>query len=136
MDANYAGRGIGVCPEWAGSFDRFIEDVGRRPSADYSIDRIENDRGYEPGNVRWSLAVEQQRNKRNNRKLTAFGQTKCMSAWAEEIGVSPGTIFGRLSRGWSVEKAVSTRRLAGRVRVSRTDLFQSANLVGIMGMSL
>lgn len=125
-----------VCLGWRESFDRFLADVGPRPSPDHSIDRIDNDKGYEPGNVRWATWTEQARNKGNNKRLTAFGQTKCMSEWAAELGIAPATIFGRLARGWSVEKAVSTKRLAGRRRLRKDERFRSVDLVGIMGMGL
>jgi len=59
----YGGRGIAVCDEWRNSFPAFLAHVGRKPSPQHSIDRIENDRGYEPGNVRWATAKEQTANR-------------------------------------------------------------------------
>jgi hypothetical protein len=76
--SDYGGRGITVCQEWIESFETFLNDVGERPfdppdwtgkTAFYSIDRIDNDRGYEPGNVRWATPAEQQLNKRSARRL-------------------------------------------------------------------
>lgn len=64
---NYGGRGITVCTEWRSDFTAFLACVGPRPSASHSIDRIDNDRGYEPGNVRWVLPAEQARNKRTTK---------------------------------------------------------------------
>lgn len=61
---DYVGRGIDVCPQWRDDFVRFLADVGRRPSSRHSLDRINNDRGYEPGNVRWATKSEQNRNTR------------------------------------------------------------------------
>jgi len=64
---DYGGRGITVCPEWRLSFQAFYEHIGPRPAPDLSVDRIDNDRGYEPGNVRWATRKEQANNKRKRR---------------------------------------------------------------------
>lgn len=60
---DYGGRGITVCDQWA-AYETFLRDVGRRPGPDYSIDRIDNDGNYEPGNVRWATRSQQQLNQR------------------------------------------------------------------------
>jgi hypothetical protein len=63
---NYGGRGITMCAEWVHDFAAFFAHIGPRPSTAYSIDRIDNDRGYEPGNVRWATRSQQNKNQRHS----------------------------------------------------------------------
>lgn len=109
---NYGGRGIQVCSRWAGKgtgFHNFLEDMGEVPSPQHSLDRIDPDGNYEPGNVKWSTSKEQARNRRNNRVITAFGRTQCLAAWAEEVGLSRSTVSLRLLKGWSPERALTRK---------------------------
>jgi hypothetical protein len=105
----YGGRGIAVCPRWLGpgGFDRFFQDLGPRPFPRASINRLDNDGHYEPGNVVWADQRTQTRNKRNNHRLTHVGRTMALSAWAEKLGMLPGTLSRRLLKGWSVEDALT-----------------------------
>lgn len=102
----YGGRGIKVCSRWRRNYSRFLEDMGRRPSAQHSLDRIDNDKGYSPENCRWATKREQNINKRDVRLLTIDGITKCVTEWSETSGIPKGSIFNRLRRGWPVKDAV------------------------------
>lgn len=104
----YGGRGVTVCDRWRGEhgITNFIADMGRRPDG-LTIDRIDTNGPYSPDNCRWASRSEQQRNRRCNKLITAFGKTQCLAAWAEETGLRFGLIYWRLSAGWSPERAVS-----------------------------
>jgi hypothetical protein len=106
----YGGRGIKVCERWKASFEAFLEDMGHPPTPNHSIDRIDHNGDYEPGNCRWSDALEQANNKRNNRVYTFAGKTMSVSMWARELGISPYTLFTRL-KTWPVERALTTPKL-------------------------
>ena len=102
----YGGRGIRVCNRWRESFSNFLADMGRRPGEGYSLDRINNDGDYEPGNCRWATQKEQMRNQRNNRKITVDGVTKTLVEWSEESGLGWKTIEYRVRVGWPSKRAV------------------------------
>lgn len=95
--SRWAGRGIQFR---FSSLEHFLSVVGRRPSAKHSLDRIDNEGHYEPGNVRWATISEQNRNTRANRILTVNGKSQCVAAWAENLGVNPSSLYSRVSKGW------------------------------------
>lgn len=104
---NYTKRGITVCERW-NKYENFLEDMGRSPSPDHSIDRIDNNLGYFPENCRWATLEEQANNKRNTIFLSLNGVRKCVSDWARDLELSPGLIKGRLLSGWSDKDALTT----------------------------
>lgn len=108
----YGGRGIKMFPEWEKDFLKFKEYVdsvlGERPGDRYSLDRIDNDKDYEPGNIRWASPKEQARNKSSNRLITFEGETLCLTDWARRIGISSTALRQRIKLGWSIEKALKT----------------------------
>ena len=108
---DYGGRGIRVCERWSGEngFQHFLADMGRKPSKSHSIDRIDVNGNYCPENCRWATAKEQARNRTTTRLITHNGQTKCVTEWADELGIGYETLRVRLKRGWSVERALSKK---------------------------
>jgi hypothetical protein len=101
----YGGRGIVVCERWK-SPENFVADMGPKPTAQHSIDRIDVNGNYEPSNCRWATSKQQCRNKRNNLLLTSGGLTLSLSEWAERTGLSRQMIFHRKRVGWSDSDAV------------------------------
>ncbi len=107
----YGGRGITVCDRW-GDFRNFLADMGKKPSKLHSIERVNRNGNYEPGNCIWATQFTQQRNRSTNRILSFNGVSKTMTDFANEFGLSMGALWMRLERGWSVSDAL-TRPLRG-----------------------
>jgi hypothetical protein len=101
----YGAIGRTVCKRWR-NFETFLADMGECPPR-YSIDRIDNSKGYEPGNCRWATANEQARNMGTNHVIAAHGQSMILTDWAARLGVSPSTISQRLKAGWPEKLAVT-----------------------------
>lgn len=95
----YGGRGILMCDEWRGDFAAFFADMGPRPSPTHSVDRIDNNKGYEPGNCRWATPTQQARNTRRTRYVAADGIIGKLPEVAERLNISPGTLKARAKRG-------------------------------------
>lgn len=106
-DKRYIDKGIKICDRWLESFENFLEDMGVCPDDKYSVDRIENDKGYYKENCRWASRSEQQRNKTDTRMITFNGKTQAAADWADELGMRVNTIKNRLDRGWSVERTLT-----------------------------
>ena len=105
---DYGGRGIYMCEEW-NDFSAFEKWALANGYSDWlTLDRIDVNGPYSPKNCRWANAKEQQRNRRNNVLLSLDNNIQCMSAWAEETGISTKVIHWRLSHGWTVEDALTT----------------------------
>ena len=102
----YGGRGITFSSKFD-SFAVFIEEVGPRP-AGFQLERVDNSKGYEPGNVRWASRQRQCNNRRTNHVLAMNGRSQSISDWGRELGIRPLTIQARIASGWSAEKALTT----------------------------
>ncbi len=102
----YGGRGIVMDPAWADSFSTFREAVGRRPSRRHTLERLNNNRGYIPGNVKWATKKQQNRNLSSNRIVNYRGTDYVLADLAEQMGMSRKRLQGRLDAGFTVEDAV------------------------------
>jgi len=121
---DYGGRGIFVCDEWRGKdgFRNFLDHIGPKQNSTWSLDRIDNNKGYEPGNVRWVDRSTQQLNRRVVKKskktkeakprkahsprsdsmiITIGNESLTIKAWGQKMGLNPRTIYSRLVRGKS-----------------------------------
>lgn len=103
---NYAARGIRVCERWQ-IFANFLADMGRKPHPSYSIDRINVNGHYEPGNCRWADQKTQARNTRTNRIIEYQGVRGPIAAVAEHFGLKGSRVNDRLAKGWTIERALS-----------------------------
>ena len=105
---HYGARGILVDPRWHGpeGFKHFEKCLGQPPVGG-TLERINNEGPYAPENCRWATRTEQAHNKRNNRNVTANGQTKTMTEWARDLGCSPAAILYRIKNGMSEQDAVT-----------------------------
>lgn len=103
----YGGRGIAVCQRWS-EYQNFLDDMGRKPSKQYSLERENNDGNYEPANCKWATKSEQTR----NRSVTVFvehaGRRMLVQDWAKELGMPYTTLYSRLRNGWSIDRAFNT----------------------------
>lgn len=113
-DHLYGGRGISVCNRWF-KFENFIADMGKRPSPQHSIDRINNDGNYEPNNCRWATSKEQARNRSQNILVLLDGKEVCLIEAVEKLKPPRDydLIVSRLAKGWPLDKAMFLPKMAG-----------------------
>lgn len=102
----YGGRGIKVCSRWS-DYAAFIADMGPRPSPRHSIDRIDNDRGYEPGNCRWATPAEQSRNTSRNIWVEIDGERLVLKDACARVGSDYHLARGRIKAGWDPLRAMT-----------------------------
>ncbi len=106
--ADYGGRGIKVCERWQ-HFANFLADMGPRPSPHHQLDRFPDNNGdYRPGNCRWVVSRQNNRNRRDNHRIMFDGKNLCLAEWSELTGISRHAIVGRLTRGWSIKATLTT----------------------------
>lgn len=105
---NYGGRGIEMCPRWRDDFTAFIADMGPRPHGG-SLDRIDNDGPYAPGNCRWATRQQQNSNQRRSRLVIYKGERLTVAEASRRAGVDAFSVYSRLNRGWTVERALGVQ---------------------------
>jgi hypothetical protein len=110
--ADYGGRGIRVCERWQKSYAAFVEDMGPRPDG-FTLDRVDNDGNYEPGNCRWASRSDQQRNRRIAEFVTIDGASHRLIDLVEKSGLNAESVRKRVRRGLSYDQVVSPIRVSG-----------------------
>lgn len=110
--SRYGGRGIKVCDAWANSFTAFWSDMGTSYQPGLTIDRIDNNGNYEPGNCRWATVKEQGNNARHNVIVVTPSGSLTLMQTSERYGVEYHKLRMRLQRGWPVERALNLESTA------------------------
>lgn len=105
---DYGGRGIILCNEWKEYLPFYNWAMANGYQENLTIERIENNGNYEPGNCKWIPQSEQGKNTRANKIITYNEQSKPLCTWAKELGIKYDVLQLRLSRGWSIERAFNT----------------------------
>lgn len=103
---HYGGRGITICDRWM-DFELFYKDMGDPPSR-MTLERINTNGNYEPGNCKWATQREQANNKRNNVILSYRGTNLTISQWARRLGIRKDTLRYRILHGWTIQRAFAT----------------------------
>lgn len=113
--AGYGGRGITICAAWR-NFDSFLADMGERPIG-MTLERKDTNGNYEPDNCCWATHTAQARNRRSNRQVTCWGETKTIVEWSEDSRCVPShvTLRKRVEMGWTALDAI-TRQVAAHTR--------------------
>lgn len=104
---HYGGRGIYVCDEWRIDFMAFYGDMAAGYQKGLQLDRIDVDGPYRKDNCRWATAIENGRNKRDTIYITAFGQTKPLVQWAEDLNIKRYCLYKRYYKGKRGESLLS-----------------------------
>lgn len=116
---HYGGKGITICKRWRDSYANFIEDMGTRPKQtkprQYSIERVNPDKGYYPSNCKWATYTEQANNRSNNTRITFEGENLTLAQWSRKTGIRYGLLLRRISDGNSVDRVLTVGRIQKRV---------------------
>jgi hypothetical protein len=102
----YGGRGIQMCDRWRDSFEAFLQDMGPKPTRLHTIDRLDTNGNYEPGNCRWATRAEQNRNTRRTRLYEINGERLCLTDWCARARLARSTVRKRLAKGQLIQTAL------------------------------
>ena len=103
---DYGGRGITVCERWKNSFVNFLNDMGLKPYINYSLERVDNNRNYNPANCKWASKSEQSKNRRARKTATIYkGETSTQAS--KRLGGGRSMVKQRLNNGWPKSEAFS-----------------------------
>lgn len=114
---DYGGRGITMCDRWRDSFPAFLIDMGPCPRG-HSVERIDVNGHYEPGNCRWASRFDQANNTRVNHVVSFNGRVQTIAQWERDLDFKPGTLKRRLLLGWPIHRAMTEplRQWPGRMK--------------------
>lgn len=107
---SYGARGIKICPEWLDNYEAFRDYVTKLPNYNvrgYSIDRIDVNGDYKPGNIRWADTDTQANNKRDNHLMELKGEILTAKQWSNRLGIKYSTIMNRIRMDWSDEEVLT-----------------------------
>jgi len=107
--AHYGGRGITICERWKNSFKNFLEDMGEKPDSNYSIERINNDKGYSRENCKWATTKEQLFNRTNTLRYLYKGKNLTLKDWSKETGIKYQTLLRRSYSNWPIDMLLTTK---------------------------
>lgn len=102
---NYLGRGVQMSPEWQDDFFAFEAAVGARPSPEHTLDRVDNDKGYFPGNVRWAMKKTQGNNRHDNVTIHMQGETRTLAEWIDFLGLDSVVVRNKWNNLFSDARA-------------------------------
>jgi hypothetical protein len=105
----YGAVGITVCDRWM-KFINFFEDMGKKPSPLYTIDRIKSNIGYEPGNCKWATKKEQSLNLCHTKVIQIGNERDSIAGWCKKAGISRVTYLCRVRQGWLQTEALTAKK--------------------------
>lgn len=123
---DYGGRGITICEEWRNSYEAFLADIGVAPNKSLSIDRINNNGNYEPGNCRWATRLEQIRNRRKAAAALIMyrGEELSLVNWCKRLTITYSIVRKHLDQGMAFDEIVKNyHKLLTFKRLNRAEIF-------------